>query len=49
MANRISLPIDTDIMRMKLQKDIEARHRVELDQKQQEIERLSENYYEAKR
>ncbi len=34
MANKMSLPIDTDIMRMKIQKDIEARHRVELDQKQ---------------
>jgi hypothetical protein len=25
------LPIDTDIMRLKIQKDIEARHRVEID------------------
>ena len=33
MANKMSLPIDTDIMRMKIQKDIEARHRIELDQK----------------
>ena len=49
MANKMSLPIDTDIMRMKIQKDIEARHRVELDQKQQEIDRASENFYEAKR
>jgi hypothetical protein len=33
MANKMSLPIDTDIMRMKIQKDIEARHRVEIDHK----------------
>ena len=34
---------------MKIQKDIDARHRVELDSKQQECDRLAENYYEAKR
>lgn len=45
----MALPVDSDILRMKLQKDIEGRHRIELDQKQQEIERLSEHYYEAKR
>jgi hypothetical protein len=31
MASRMTLPIDTDIMRMKIQKDIEARHRVEVE------------------
>ena len=46
MQNKISLPLDTDILRMKIQKDIESRHRLELDSKQQEIERLSEHYYE---
>jgi hypothetical protein len=30
----MSLPIDTDILRMKIQKDMEARTRVELDAKQ---------------
>ena len=45
----MQLPIDTDILRMKIQKDIEGRHRVELDQKQQEIDRFSEQYYETKR
>jgi len=49
MANKMTLPIDTDIMRMKIQKDIEARHRVEVDAKQQEIDRLSEHFYEVKR
>jgi hypothetical protein len=31
MANKMTLPIDTDIMRMKIQKDIEGRHRVEIE------------------
>lgn len=31
MQNKMSLPIDSDIMRMKIQKDIEGRHRIELD------------------
>ena len=45
----MALPLDTDILRMKIQKDIDSRHRVELDSKQQEIDRLSEHFYEAKR
>lgn len=49
MANKMTLPIDTDIMRMKIQKDIEGRHRIELDSKQSEVDRLGEQYYEAKR
>ncbi len=49
MQSRMALPVDSDIMRMKIQKDIEGRHRIELDQKQQDNDRLSERYYEAKR
>ena len=49
MANKMTLPIDTDIMRMKIQKDIEGRHRVEMEQKQYEVDRLGEQFYEAKR
>ena len=33
LQSKLSLPIDTDIMRMKIQKDLESRHRVELDLK----------------
>lgn len=33
MASKLSLPIDTDILRMKIQKDIESRHRIDLDTK----------------
>lgn len=43
------MPLDVDILRMKIQKDIEIRHRVELDNRQQELDRLSEHFYEAKR
>jgi len=49
MANKMTLPIDTDIMRMKIQKDIEGRHRVEIEQKQQELERFGEQFYDCKR
>lgn len=31
MAQKLQLPIDTDILRMKIQKDLEARHRIELE------------------
>ena len=33
MAAKMQLPIDTDILRMKIQKDIESRHRIEIDAK----------------
>lgn len=49
MAAKMQLPIDTDILRMKIQKDIESRHRIEIDAKQQEVEKVSEQYYECKR
>ena len=45
----MTLPIDTDIMRMKIQKDIESRHRVEMEQKQHDLERIGEQFYETKR
>lgn len=49
MHNKMSLPVDTDILRMKIAKDMEARHRIELDSKQQELDRLAEQFYEARR
>lgn len=49
MANKMTLPIDTDIMRMKIQKEIEGRHRVEIEQKQHELERFGEQFYDCKR
>jgi hypothetical protein len=47
--NKMSLPVDTDIMRMKIAKDMEARHRIEVEGRQQEVDRVSEQYYEARR
>jgi chromosome segregation ATPase len=49
MAQKLTLPVDTDILRMKIQKDLEARHRVDIETKVQENERLSDQFYECKR
>jgi hypothetical protein len=43
------LPIDTDILRMRVTKDIEARFRVELETKGMELDKMTEAYYETKR
>lgn len=43
------LPIDTDIIRMRVQKDMEGRFRMELETKHLEMERMTEAYYECKR
>ena len=43
------LPIDTDILRMRIQKDIEGRYRLELETKMLELERMTEAFYECKR
>jgi hypothetical protein len=42
MQAKMALPVDTDILRMKLAKDMEARHRLELETKQQEYDRLAD-------
>ena len=31
MAQRVQLPVDADILRLKIQKDLEARHRQDLE------------------
>ena len=33
MHQKMSLPVDTDILRMKIAKDMESRHRIELETK----------------
>ena len=43
------LPIDTDILRMRVTKDIEARFRLELETKSLELDKMTEAYYETKR
>ena len=49
MAQRVQLPVDADILRLKIQKDLEARHRQDLELRVQENERLQDQFYEAKR
>lgn len=43
------LPIDTDILRMRVTKDIEARFRLDIETKTLEVEKMTEAYYETKR
>jgi hypothetical protein len=43
------LPVDQDILKMKIQKDLENKYRFELDSKTVEIDKLSESYFEVKR
>lgn len=49
LANKVHIPADPDMLRLKIQKDLEARHRNDLELKSQEIERLQDQYYETKR
>ena len=42
MVQKQQLPIDTDILRMKISKELESRHRVEIEQKLHDIERLQD-------
>jgi hypothetical protein len=45
----MTLPVDTDILRMKVARDVEARHRAELETSRLETERALEQFYEARR
>lgn len=49
VTQKMVLPIDTDILRMRIQKDLENRFRLELETKGLEVERMTEAYYECKR
>ena len=46
---KMQLPVDQDILRMRIQKDLENKYRFELDSKALELEKVSENYFESKR
>ena len=43
MQNKKSPPVDTDILRMKIAKNMEVRHRIELEIKQQALLAKSED------
>lgn len=45
----MQLPVDQDILRMRIQKDLENKYRFELDQKNNELENISQTYFEVKR
>ena len=45
----MQLPVDQDILRMRIQKDLESKYRFELDAKTMELDKVSENYFESKR
>lgn len=49
LTAKMQLPVDQDILRMRIQKDLESKYRAELDAKTSEIEQLSTNYFETKR
>jgi len=49
MASKMTLPIDTDILRMRVQKDIENKFRVEFETKIMELDKMTDAYYECKR
>ena len=42
LAQKLALPVDTDILRMKIMKDLESRHRIDLEAKASENERLQD-------
>jgi hypothetical protein len=45
----MQLPVDQDILRMRIQKDLENKYRFEIDSKALELEKVSENYFESRR
>ena len=46
---KMHLPVDQDILRMRIQKDLENKYRFEIDSKTLELDKLSESYFEVKR
>lgn len=49
MAQKMTLPVDTDILRMRIQKDLESKFRYELETRQGELDRTSDAFYESRR
>ena len=49
LAQKMVLPVDSDILRMRIQKDLEAKFRFELESRGQELERTSDALYESRR
>jgi hypothetical protein len=49
IASKMVLPVDSDILRMRIQKEVEAKYRYELETRQGELERVSDAFYESRR
>jgi hypothetical protein len=49
MSHKMVLPVDTDILRMRIQKDLEAKFRFELENRTSELERTSDALFETRR
>ncbi|CDW73834.1 UNKNOWN [Stylonychia lemnae] len=49
ISQKMVLPIDTDILRMRIQKDLESKFRIELETRALELERMTDAFYECKR
>jgi hypothetical protein len=45
----MQIPIDTDILKMRLAKDLEQKYRFELDNRLAELERATDSLFETKR
>lgn len=49
LTQKMQLPVDQDILRMRIQKDLETKYRGELDAKTTELEMAQGSLYETKR
>ena len=49
LTQKMQLPVDQDILRMRIQKDLETKYRGELDAKTAELETVQGSLYETKR
>ena len=49
LTQKMQLPVDQDILRMRIQKDLETKYRGELDAKTTELETVQGSLYETKR
>ena len=49
MAHKMVLPVDSDILRMRIQKELESKFRYELEARSAELERTTDSFYESRR
>lgn len=49
LSQKMVMPVDTDILRMRIQKDLESRYRIEIETRNLELDKMTDAYYECKR